>query len=314
MVTTGTTETICATGPTTIPTASNSPLTEPSEVNHEATPTCNKLDGHQYAKKLLNQRHTNKKSATDVWFFIEPLKADAQPPPEGLLVPDIATMKAILDRKPDPKKYPHLRCRLCLVWKTWSNCDGVTGTIRAHLKDPNISQHLPIYLGITKALSLKHHDDEIPRDGPRETFKAEAWLEWLVRWIVVDDQACYMIQSVNVVDVPEFCDFVLFGREDVTEAQLPHWSALTDLIAASYKKRHDELKGIIKAFRIVEGAHDGEHLGDIIFAIWKEAGLLHILGQFTLDNAINNNTTLRRLVFLLNQEGIEYSEDGNCVQ
>ncbi|KAF5369673.1 hypothetical protein D9615_010259 [Tricholomella constricta] len=38
------------------------------------------------------------------------------------------------------------------------------------------------------------------------------------------------------------------------------------------------------------------------------------LGQFTLDNAGNNNTTLRRLVELLKRDGIEYSEDGNRVR
>ncbi|KAG5638572.1 hypothetical protein H0H81_011918 [Sphagnurus paluster] len=290
MIAVGTTETICGTGPTTVPAKSTSVPTQSVEMTAEVTPTVStELNGHQYAQKLLKRRGTTKRSATDVWFFVEPLKADAQPPLEGIIGPDISTMKVILDSKPDPKKYPQL------CWKTWSNCDGVTGTVRTHLKDPTIPQHLLIYQGIMKFLGLKHNDDKVPQDTPQEQFTTEAWLDRLVRWIVVDDQ------SLNVVDVSEFREFVLFGRGDIAKTQLPHWSALTDLIAASYKKHHDELKTLLKSslghvsltadiwsdtnlrvflaltsFWIVEGAHDGDHLGDIIFTIWKEAGLLHI--------------------------------------
>lgn len=340
------TETVCGVGPTA---ASSVPSTIPGPTV-TATPST-QLNGYQYAEKLT-RRSTDKKSATDIWFFLEPLTADAvNPGPTwNAEVPDILTMKPLLTKKPDEREYPRLRCRLCSKWKTWANCSGVTGTVRTHLKED--LHHCPIYNIITKQLNLKHADDPNPvNKASAEPFTVEEWLNRLVRWVVVDDQ------SVNVVDNPEFRNFVLYGRDDVSDPDLPHRTMLTQLIAAAYTKQHKDLKDGFKeaigrhsqtadiwsdgnltafmaisdhymtrdtnghlvmkscllAFRVIEGTHDGKHLADIIYDIFEEAGLLHVLGQFTLDNAGNNNTTLRRLVELLKRDGIDYSEDGNRV-
>jgi hypothetical protein len=45
-------------------------------------------------------------------------------------------------------------------------------------------------------------------------------------------------QSINVADNKEFCEFALFGRDDVTDADLPHRTKLTELINNEYESRH----------------------------------------------------------------------------
>jgi hypothetical protein len=37
------------------------------------------------------------------------------------------------------------------------------------------------------------------------------------------------------------------------------------------------VKTRLLAFRVIHGSHDGDHLGDIIYSIWKEAGILHLV-------------------------------------
>lgn len=53
-------------------------------------------------------------------------------------------------------------------------------------------------------------------------------------------------QSVNVVDCPEFRAFVLFGRTDVSEKDLPHRTSLTKKLFDKFDAAHlaliEELK------------------------------------------------------------------------
>lgn len=105
------TEAVCGVGPAaSASAATTSALPQPTSTAELST----QLSGHQYAKKLA-RRSTDKKTATDVWFFLEPLTNDAtdvgMPPlPEGT---DFRTFKPLIMKKPDEKVYPRLKCRLC---------------------------------------------------------------------------------------------------------------------------------------------------------------------------------------------------------
>jgi hypothetical protein len=45
-------------------------------------------------------------------------------------------------------------------------------------------------------------------------------------------------QSINVADNKEFREFVLFGRDDITDVDLPHRTKLTELINKEYETQH----------------------------------------------------------------------------
>jgi len=47
--------------------------------------------------------------------------------------------------------------------------------------------------------------------------------------------------------------------------------------------------------RRLHGSHTGENQCAILFKLLEEYGILHKLGYFTLDNARNNDVTLRHL-------------------
>jgi hypothetical protein len=124
------------------------------------------------------------------------------------------------------------------------------------------------------------------------------------------------LQSLNVVDCPEFRAFALYGRKNVTDRDLPHRTSLTNFIYKQYLEDHrnlvDEIKSSLGrvsftsdiwsdpnltsfmaltshfckrselggleianrllAFRLVEGSHDGNNIGQIMYDIFKEAG------------------------------------------
>ena len=48
------------------------------------------------------------------------------------------------------------------------------------------------------------------------------------------------------MDCQEFRDFVLFGRTDVSEKDLPHRTALTDMLFRQYGEAHEALKEELK--------------------------------------------------------------------
>lgn len=132
------------------------------------------------------------------------------------------------------------------------------------------------------------------------------------------------IQSINVVDCPEFRKFSLYGRNNLRENDLPHRTALTKLIYETYREEYEELKNDLQhalgrvsftsdiwsdpnlaafmamtshycardqqgnlyianrllAFRVVEGSHDGETIGQLMFDIVKDAGVIHSVSYF----------------------------------
>ena len=54
--------------------------------------------------------------------------------------------------------------------------------------------HQEAYIGVMKAMHLKHHDstnDANPDGESRELlFSIEEWVRRLVKWVVIDDQVC----------------------------------------------------------------------------------------------------------------------------
>lgn len=130
----------------------------------------------------------------------------------------------------------HVSCKLCHEWKCWKNGDGVVTTIRKHLK----GAHSEEYKRVCKLLNLKHSDkpaDAMPNESTRnEPFNLKEWLRRLVKWIVVDDQ------SINIVECPEFREFVIYGHCNISEKDLPHRTKLTELIFAAYEQEHQHLK------------------------------------------------------------------------
>lgn len=132
------------------------------------------------------------------------------------------------------------------------------------------------------------------------------------------------LQSINVVDCPEFRKFSLYGRNNLRENDLPHRTALTKLIYQTYQEEYEELKKDLQhalgrvsftsdiwsdpnlaafmamtshfcardkhghlyianqllAFCVVEGSHDGETIGQLMFDIVKDAGVIHSVRYF----------------------------------
>ena len=88
----------------------------------------------------------------------------------------------------------------CSEWHAYKNVDGITTTIRNHLK----THHGAKYSKIVCTLKLKH-SDEVPRQtlttpsrsrAPR--FDLNTWHQLLIEWIVSDDQVCDSVLFVQV--------------------------------------------------------------------------------------------------------------------
>ena len=91
----------------------------------------------------------------------------------------------------------------------YKNTDGVTTTIRLHLKQ----RHSEEYEKVVSLLKLKHSDDlDHPsvRTAPSHQgpFELDEWVRLMIRWIITDDQVCFGIISAG----PELTDFLLFYR------------------------------------------------------------------------------------------------------
>jgi hypothetical protein len=45
-------------------------------------------------------------------------------------------------------------------------------------------------------------------------------------------------QAINVIDNPDFRRFALYGRDEVSEHNLPHRTKLLDLVFQEYEREH----------------------------------------------------------------------------
>jgi hypothetical protein len=88
--------------------------------------------------------------------------------------------------------YPDI---LCSEWFPYKNVDGVTSTLRNHLK----SRHNDEFETVVHTLKLKH-SNEVP--GPTLTtpsrscapkFDLNTWHQLLIKWIITDDQVCVFV-------------------------------------------------------------------------------------------------------------------------
>ncbi|PPQ86446.1 hypothetical protein CVT24_010134 [Panaeolus cyanescens] len=219
----------------------------------------------------------------------------------------------LLDSKPNSE---YVQCRLCVTWKTWKNTDGITTTIRKHLLQNHgeIYSKVLEVLGIPSPSSSSV--DQVTRDS--EPFSVQKWISLMLDWIVVDDIPLHVVEceefrrwvlygarQASESDLPhndaltnliyeqyldDYKDLVdemksSLGRISLT---LDIWSDpnLTPFLAmtAHFCKREGK-SGPLKivnrmlAFRIVEGPHDGENIGQIMYDVMKDAGINRKVGS-----------------------------------
>ncbi|KAK7000830.1 ribonuclease H-like domain-containing protein [Favolaschia claudopus] len=236
-------------------------------------------------------------TATDVWFFVRPLKTNI--PPAVLPTPSqpLPEDSDILKNKPNAKEFPYLGCRLCKRWQIWQNAQGgVTSNIRRHLED----EHADIYKPAISRLNLKHGS---AYSGAPEPYSKDAWVDRLIRWIVADDQVAYsrLHLTGDMWSDGDLASFLALSG---------HWMARDDNGNLVIKNR-------LLVFRVVEGKHDGKSLAKLVFDIFKKAGLLKHLGQITLDNATVNDAFMRELHLLLLAEfgdSVVFHPEGNRIR
>jgi hypothetical protein len=86
----------------------------------------------------------------------------------------------------------------------------------------------------------------------------------MIRWIVTDDQVCFIAcfaisrayclwrKAINVVESKEFREFMLYGRDNVTERDLPHRTKLIELIFNAYEEEH---RKVLDNFKVSKLGH-----------------------------------------------------------
>ena len=103
-------------------------------------------------------------------------------------------------------------------------------------------------------LKLKHSNEfdnlmptVLSSHGP---FKLDKWITLMIRWIITDDQVCFAVyfladclwyKAINVIESKEFQDFILYGRDNITECDLPHQTNLIGQIFKAYEEEHCKL-------------------------------------------------------------------------
>jgi hypothetical protein len=75
-------------------------------------------------------------------------------------------------------------------WHPYKNVDGITTTLRNHLK----AHHGPEYNKIVQTLKLKHSSETpcltitTPSKSRAAKFDLTVWHQLLIKWVVMDDQ------------------------------------------------------------------------------------------------------------------------------
>jgi hypothetical protein len=117
--------------------------------------------------------------AKDVWMWFWPVESKELPTP-------LKDNEPILSQCP---KASTIACCLCSTskhWKAYKLCDGIVMTLWNHLR----THHRTTYEGYlwSKIWETEHHmcEGAYADDDP---FHLAGFLKWLIRWIVVNDQA-----------------------------------------------------------------------------------------------------------------------------
>lgn len=90
------------------------------------------------------------------------------------------------------------------------------------------------------------------RDRSLPQFSSTAFLDYLVSWIVADDQvspnrprffpALMHLQSIRVVECPEFRQLCMVLRESLTDDDIPHRKRTREAIISQWKMSFEELR------------------------------------------------------------------------
>ncbi len=83
-------------------------------------------------------------------------------------------------------------------------------------------------------------------------FSTNTFLEYLVRFIVADDQVCLVIldfftlshifQSIRVVECPEFRQLCMVLRESLEDTDIPHRDKMREAIVRQWRESFEVLK------------------------------------------------------------------------
>jgi hypothetical protein len=83
-------------------------------------------------------------------------------------------------------------------WQVYKNVDGITTTMRSHLK----LQHSEEYERIVSLLKLKHSNEvDHPMSAASSSpgpFNLDEWIRLMIGWIVTDDQVSLAIIFQNI--------------------------------------------------------------------------------------------------------------------
>ena len=197
------------------------PPTAPENVSPPATPV-RSLGGTGASSRSISASFhlpTHKRrpaeqssSATDVWYFCRPQNSPTKPVEQ--LTPD--QDQPPLTRRPRSK---YVICKLCTYvvlfasrdrpdilcseWYPYKNVDGVTTTIRNHLR----GRHKDEFEAVVHTLKLKHSNEvpgltlTTPSRSRAPKFDLNTWHQLLIKWIVTDDQVCVFVWfEINVSD------------------------------------------------------------------------------------------------------------------
>ncbi|KAF8691107.1 Encoded by, partial [Rhizoctonia solani] len=299
-------------------------------------------------------------NARDVWYHQYPVRSK----PSQLLtqseidnlIPAVKKYQAdtAFDQIQHPSlEYKALMCVCCLyngATKYYINREGgITGTIRDHMKKAHPSE----YYSKCMREGLFNRCKDMPSNSLRTQpkFTLDGFIDHLVRWVVVDDQA------FNLLDVPEFRDLMLYvGHGRIKDSDLPHRNKLEALAEAMYRIEKDYVdkemlskasRGLISltsdlwsdirirsfmsvtahyvnelgllrdhliAFRKLDGHHSGINIGQSLHQVLQELGVAHKIGYITLDNASNNHTAMITLADKLSPHGITFSPENNWIR
>ncbi|KAL1738946.1 ribonuclease H-like domain-containing protein, partial [Schizophyllum fasciatum] len=209
----------------------------PATAPPKPTPPAHPARPKECAGSHLAKEPGRHATATDVWYFV---KGGAAKDNGAHPTADEVREKT----RPSPDKYARLVCKLCPTSepKSWANTKGLTETIRKHMVD----KHERVWRETVVKLQLKDYDKPYEmKDGSLHSrehlpYDKDVMRDKLLRWLAVDDQ------SINVVDSPEFRDFVFYLKPDMDEADLPHRTRMTELIEERFEKEFNRLKDEIQ--------------------------------------------------------------------
>ncbi|EUC59354.1 hAT family dimerization protein, partial [Rhizoctonia solani AG-3 Rhs1AP] len=178
-------------------------------------------------------------------------------------------------------------------------------------------------------------------DGPQPVFTWEGLLERLVRWIAVDDQSMNVVEQPEFRKLLLYCGQGALQNKDIphqnkvtskahnaylqAKAAIMHEiknsqgqvSLTTDLwsdellrafmaVTAHYINSQGDLAEHLVAFRKIDGHHTGANVGQVLFSVIEEMG---IIGHITSDNASNNNTMMDELKCVFDSRGIHFDPE-----